>query len=72
MTGQAFIALLPELIATGFLILVLMAGVFSDNNAGVAAGLASLGTLAVFGSAAVLLAGVTMLLPAIGFAKTGP
>jgi proton-translocating NADH-quinone oxidoreductase chain N len=55
-TGQAFIALLPELIATGFLILVLMAGVFSDNNAGVAAGLASLGTLAVFGSAAVLLA----------------
>ena len=56
MTGQAFIALLPELIATGFLILVLMAGVFSDNNAGVAAGLAALGTLAVFGSAAVLLA----------------
>ena len=56
MTGQAFVALLPELISTGFLILVLMAGVFSDNNAGVAAGLASLGTLAVFGSAAVLLA----------------
>ena len=56
MTGQAFIALLPELIATGFLILVLMAGVFSDSNAGVAAGLASLGTLAIFGSAAVLLA----------------
>jgi NADH-quinone oxidoreductase subunit N len=55
-TGQAFIALLPELISTGFLILVLMAGVFSGNNAGVAASLASLGTLAVFGSAAVLLA----------------
>jgi proton-translocating NADH-quinone oxidoreductase chain N len=55
-TGQAFIALLPELIATGFLILVLMAGVFSDSNAGVAAGLAALGTLVVFGSAAVLLA----------------
>jgi proton-translocating NADH-quinone oxidoreductase chain N len=55
-TGQAFVALLPELISTVFLILVLMAGVFSDNNAGVAAGLASLGTLAVFGSAAVLLA----------------
>src|SRR5918996_647817 len=33
-----------------------MAGVFSDNNAGVAAGLAALGTLAVFGSAAFLLA----------------
>ena len=31
MTGQAFIALLPELIATGFLILVLMAGVFSGR-----------------------------------------
>ena len=56
MTGQAFIALLPELISTGFLILVLMAGVFSDSNAGVAAGLAALGTLAVFGSAAFLLA----------------
>jgi NADH-quinone oxidoreductase subunit N len=55
-TGQAFIALLPELISTGFLILVLMAGVFSDSNAGVAAGLAALGTLAVFGSAALLLA----------------
>jgi NADH-quinone oxidoreductase subunit N len=55
-TGQAFVALLPELISTVFLILVLMAGVFSGNNAGVAAGLASLGTLAVFGSAAVLLA----------------
>ena len=56
MTGQAFIALLPELISTGFLILVLMVGVYSDSNAGVAAGLAALGTLAVFGSAAVLLA----------------
>jgi NADH-quinone oxidoreductase subunit N len=55
-TWQAFIALLPELISTGFLILVLMAGVFSDSNAGVAAGLAAIGTLAVFGSAAVLLA----------------
>jgi proton-translocating NADH-quinone oxidoreductase chain N len=55
-TGQAFVALLPELICTGFLILVLMAGVFSDNNPGVVAGLASLGALAVFGSAAVLLA----------------
>jgi NADH-quinone oxidoreductase subunit N len=55
-TGQAFIALLPELISTGFLILVLMVGVYSDSNAGVAASLATIGTLAVFGSAAVLLA----------------
>jgi NADH-quinone oxidoreductase subunit N len=55
-TGQAFIALLPELISTGFLILVLMVGVYSDGNSGVAASLATIGTLAVFGSAAVLLA----------------
>jgi len=55
-TGQAFIALLPELISTGFLILVLMVGVYSNSNAGVAASLATIGTLAVFGSAAVLLA----------------
>ena len=56
MTGQAFIALLPELISTGFLILVLMVGVYSDSNAGIAASLAAFGTLAVFASAAVLLA----------------
>jgi len=55
-TGQAFIALLPELISTAFLILVLMVGVYSDSNAGVAAGLSTIGTLAVFGSAAFLLA----------------
>jgi NADH-quinone oxidoreductase subunit N len=55
-TGQVFIALLPELISTAFLILVLMVGVYSDSNAGVAAGLSTIGTLAVFGSAAVLLA----------------
>ena len=55
-TGETFLALLPELVATGFLILVLMVGVYSDSNAGIAAGLAAIGTLAVFGSAAVLLA----------------
>src|SRR5215211_7508390 len=33
-----------------------MVGVYSDSNAGVAAGLSTIGTLAVFGSAAVLLA----------------
>src|ERR671911_145977 len=55
-SGQTFIALLPELISTAFLILVLMVGVYSDSNAGVAAGLSTIGTLAVFGSAAVLLA----------------
>src|SRR5215211_3788157 len=54
--GEAFLALLPELVATGFLILVLMVGVFAERNIGLVAGLAALGSLAVFGSAAVLLA----------------
>jgi NADH-quinone oxidoreductase subunit N len=55
-SGEAFLALLPELVATGFLILVLMVGVFVERNMGLVAGLAALGSLAVFGSAAVLLA----------------
>jgi NADH-quinone oxidoreductase subunit N len=55
-TGEAFLALLPELLATGFLILVLMVGVFAERNVGLVAGLAALGSLAVFGSAAALLA----------------
>src|SRR5829696_5193820 len=55
-TGQSFVALLPELISTGFLILVLLVGAFSESNTGVAAGLAALGTLGVFASAAILLA----------------
>jgi proton-translocating NADH-quinone oxidoreductase chain N len=54
-TGEALLALLPELVATGFLILVLMVGVFADRNVVLVAGLAALGSLAVFGSAAVLL-----------------
>ena len=56
MTGEAFVALLPELVATGFLILTLMVGVFSERNVGLVAGLAALGSLAIFGSAAGLLA----------------
>jgi NADH-quinone oxidoreductase subunit N len=55
-SGQAFIALLPELIATGFVILVLMVGVFGERNVGLVTGLAALGSLALFGSAAALLA----------------
>jgi NADH-quinone oxidoreductase subunit N len=55
-SGQTFLALLPELVTTGFLILVLMVGVFGEKNVGLVAGLAALGSLAVFGSAAVLLA----------------
>jgi NADH-quinone oxidoreductase subunit N len=55
-SGQSFIALLPELIATGFVILVLMVGVFGERNVGLVTGLAALGSLALFGSAAALLA----------------
>ena len=55
-TGQTFVALIPELVAVGFLILVLMLGVFVEKSPGLSAGLAALGTLAVFGSAAGLLA----------------
>jgi NADH-quinone oxidoreductase subunit N len=55
-TGEVFVALLPELVATGFLILTLMVGVFGERNVGLVAGLAALGSLAVFGSAAGLLA----------------
>jgi NADH-quinone oxidoreductase subunit N len=54
--GQALIALLPELITTGFVILVLMVGVFGERNVGLVTGLAALGTFAMFGSAAALLA----------------
>jgi proton-translocating NADH-quinone oxidoreductase chain N len=55
-TGQTIVAILPELISTAFVILVLLVGAFAERNAGLATGLAALGTLAVFGSAAVLLA----------------
>ncbi|MBA3491506.1 MAG: NADH-quinone oxidoreductase subunit N [Rubrobacteraceae bacterium] len=55
-TGQTVVAILPELISTGFLILVLLVGAFSESNTGAAVGLAAIGTLAVFVSSAVLLA----------------
>jgi NADH-quinone oxidoreductase subunit N len=55
-TGQSIVALLPELISTGFVILVLLVGAFAERNTGLATGLATLGTLAVFASAAILLA----------------
>ena len=55
-TGQTIVAILPELISTVFVILVLLVGAFAERNAGIATGLAALGTLAVFASAAVLLA----------------
>jgi proton-translocating NADH-quinone oxidoreductase chain N len=55
-TGQTIVAILPELISTAFVILVLLVGAFAERNAGIATGLAVLGTLAVFASAAILLA----------------
>jgi proton-translocating NADH-quinone oxidoreductase chain N len=55
-TGQTIVAILPELISTAFVILVLLVGAFAERNAGIATGLATLGTLAVFASAAFLLA----------------
>ena len=55
-TGQTIVALLPEVISTAFVILVLLVGAFAERNPGISAGLAALGTLAVFASAAVLLA----------------
>ena len=55
-TGQTIVAILPELISTVFVILVLLVGAFAERNAGIATGLAALGTLAVFASATVLLA----------------
>jgi NADH-quinone oxidoreductase subunit N len=56
LTGEALLALVPELVATGFLILTLLAGVFGERNVGLVATLAAAGSLAVFGSAAGLLA----------------
>jgi NADH-quinone oxidoreductase subunit N len=55
-TGQTFVALIPELVALGFTILVLLVGVFFEKSTFLVTALAALGTLAVFGSAAGLLA----------------
>ncbi len=54
-TGETFIALLPELISTVFIMVVLMVGVFMEDSPGLTATLAAIGALAVFGSAAGLL-----------------
>lgn len=54
--GDALLGLLPEIVGLGFLIAVLLGGVFSgENNGVVSAGLAALGTLVVFGISAVFL-----------------
>lgn len=54
-TPETFVALIPELVALGFLVLVLLLGVFVPRSAAVPAALAALGSLAVFGSSATLL-----------------
>ena len=54
-TGGAFISLLPELVALVFLIAVLMVGVFMERSPGIVAGLAAMGSLVVFGTAAALM-----------------
>lgn len=55
-TGETFVALVPEILAVLFLMLVLMVGVFTERSPGIPAGLAALGSLAVFGSTAYLMA----------------
>lgn len=54
-TGETFVALLPELVALVFLIATLMVGVFVERSPGLVAGLAAMGSLVVFGSAAALM-----------------
>ena len=51
-TGETLVALLPELLAAGFLIVTLLVGVFRERNVGLVTGIAAIGSLAVFGSAA--------------------
>ena len=56
-SGEAFLGLLPELVATGFLLVVLLGGVFAGpRSEALVAALAGLGTLASFAAAAGLLA----------------
>lgn len=55
-TPDTFLGLLPELVAFGFTVLVLMVGVFLPSSKGLTAGLAALGAAATFVAAAVLFA----------------
>lgn len=55
-TAQALVGLLPEILATLFAIVTVLAGVFVPRSAGLSAGLAALGTVVVFGCSAALLA----------------
>lgn len=55
-TLGTFLGLLPELVAFGFTVIVLLVGVFSPASKGLTAGLATLGAAATFAAAAVLFA----------------
>lgn len=55
-TPETFLGLLPELLAFGFTVLVLLVGVFFPSSKGVTGGLAALGAAATFVAAAVLFA----------------
>ncbi|HLM76945.1 MAG TPA: NADH-quinone oxidoreductase subunit N [Rubrobacteraceae bacterium] len=55
-TAGTFVALLPELVAFVFSIIVLMVGVFSPRTSGLTTGLAAFGSLATFAAAVLLLA----------------
>ena len=55
-TAQTFVGLLPEIVAFSFSMVVLLVGVFVPNARGLVAGLAALGAVATFVTAAVLLA----------------
>ena len=55
-TPGTFLGLLPELVAFGFTVIVLLVGVFSPASKGITAGLAALGAAATFAAAAVLFA----------------
>ncbi|MBA2441170.1 MAG: NADH-quinone oxidoreductase subunit N [Rubrobacter sp.] len=55
-TAETFVGLIPELVTLGFLVLVLLLGVFNPQSPNQTAALAALGTVAVFASTVVLLA----------------
>ncbi|MDQ4105744.1 MAG: NADH-quinone oxidoreductase subunit N [Actinomycetota bacterium] len=54
-TGETFVALIPEIVALVFLIAVLLIGVFVERSSGLVAGLAAMGSLVVLGSVAALM-----------------
>jgi NADH-quinone oxidoreductase subunit N len=55
-TSGTFVALLPEIVAFAFSVIVLMVGVFNPRASGLTTGLAAFGSLAAFAVTAVLLA----------------